>query len=320
MNPKNLWISEGDVTGISYEILEKVKKEILGFANTSLVFLIQTQNKFQLDFAHTLQQKDLKEISHLKSGFYQVCFANSKTKFSSLKLGRPSPLSGQCSYESFLKAVEHQKIYGGNILTLPLSKEFVIKSGNKKFQGHTEELEKLYKTKTIMLMYSHELSVIPLTTHIPLKQVPTKAKKVDLEFVLKTLTHTKIFPKPQIGICGLNPHCGEGGKIALEEKDWMEKKIKELKKNYPIHDMISADSIFTKEIRKKFQVILAWYHDQGLIPFKAIAGKQGINVTLGLSFFRVSPDHGPAFDIAGKGIASSESLKTCLDFLRLINN
>lgn len=319
-NNKTLWISEGDVSGISYEILEKSKNKILDFSNTHKVFLVQTQNRFKLNFAQTIQYEDLKEFSNLKNGFYQISILNSNTKFNSLKLGKPSTLSGKLSYESFRSAVEFQKTYGGNLLTLPLSKEFVLKSGiNSKFRGHTEELEKFYKTKTVMLMYSKELAVIPLTTHIPLKEVSKRTKKVELEFIIQTILNSKIFPNLKIGVCGLNPHCGEGGKIGKEEIEWMTRKIKALKKKYPVSNLISADSIFTKEIRKSFSVILAWYHDQGLIPFKAIAGKKGINVTLGLPFFRVSPDHGPAFDIAQKGNASPESLESCFQFLEQVN-
>jgi 4-hydroxythreonine-4-phosphate dehydrogenase len=314
MKQNPIWITEGDVTGISIEILEKAKNQVLSHSLKRPIILVQTQSMITPSFGLNIP---LTDIPDLKKGFY-VYQHNVLTKpqAKKLKFGKPSEFSGECAYLSLVSAAMLQKDLGGDILTLPLSKEWVIRSGAKRFIGHTEELQRIYGTKTFMLMYSKDLKVIPLTTHVPLQTVPQLIKKVDYASLFLAIQNSKLLKNPKIGVCGFNPHAGEGGKVGKEEQDFIIPLIKKFRKQgVNLSDPIPADSMFTTEARKQFDIILSWYHDQGLIPFKSLIGKKGVNVTLGLPFLRVSPDHGTAFDIAGKGLASPDSLIECLKIL-----
>jgi 4-hydroxythreonine-4-phosphate dehydrogenase len=256
-------------------------------------------------------------LQYLKAGIYRI--NENKTYAENIRFltpGKPSIHAASMAYQSLKSAMLKQSQLGGNMITLPLSKEWVKRAGIKDFQGHTEELAKFYNVKTFMLMYSGKLNVITLTTHIPLQAVSETLQKVDYKKLFLAIEKSGLFTKPKIGFCGLNPHAGEGGKIGREEVEFILPLIKKFqKKGWDIDGPISADSIFTKELISNYDLIFSCYHDQGLIPFKSIAGKKGVNITLGLPFIRVSPDHGTAFDIAGKGIASPESLLECFRLL-----
>jgi 4-hydroxythreonine-4-phosphate dehydrogenase len=312
-NNSILWITEGDPSGISYEILEKSNIELKLLAESFKIILVKSQTQIGNLFPIVSEQ----EIPSLTNGIYSI--TNSEiSKEEKILLGKPSKFTGHCAYHSLLVAMNLQRKMGGNIITLPLSKEWIIKSGIKKFTGHTEALAEKFKRPTFMLMYSGDLNVIPLTTHIPLKNVNRKLKTIDWKNLFSSISRSSLFKNPRIGVCGLNPHAGEDGKIGKEEIELLNPMIKKYSKlGYNITGCHPADSIFQDDYRKDFDIILSCYHDQGLIPFKTIAGKNGVNVTLGLDFIRVSPDHGTAFGIAGKDKASPESLISCF---RLVSN
>ncbi len=133
--------------------------------------------------------------------------------------------------------------------------------------------------------------------------------------MFSAIADSKLFPDPRIGFCGINPHAGEGGKIGKEDLEILSPIIKKFNnEKQKLFGPFPADSVFTEEWKNRFSLIFACYHDQGLIPFKALVGKSGVNLTIGLPFIRVSPDHGPAFEIAGKNIANPESFLSCLKF------
>ncbi len=311
--PATIIISEGDPAGIGYEILNKSKDRLKYLAKGNLVILARSQCKVSCE---NFEEIGLENLFYRppRRGLYQVtenCLSSKNEK--EIHPGRPSVYSGRASFQSFQLAIRIQKKIGGNLITLPLSKEWVIKSGVKNFRGHTEELAESYKKHTTMMMFGPTMRVIVLTTHIPLGQVPSELRRVQIQSIISGIKNFSYFKNPSIAICGLNPHAGEGGKIGNEEKTILSKIIGKFRMSgLNISEPISADSLFQTDIRKKFDLILACYHDQGLIPFKSIEGKKGINVTLGLDFLRVSPDHGTAFDIAGKGIADPSSFLECL--------
>ncbi|MDX1960113.1 MAG: 4-hydroxythreonine-4-phosphate dehydrogenase PdxA [Leptospiraceae bacterium] len=310
-----LFITEGDPCGISYEILQKSLDTIHEFAKKHLVVLVRSQDQVGVD----LEEISLDKIPTRKNGFYS--HSTILDKMQRLELGVPSNLSGKISYNSLLKAIELQKKFGGNILTLPLSKEWVIRSGVSDFIGHTETLAKEYSRNTFMLMYSQEFSVLPLTTHIPITKVSEALSRIDWDGLFASIQNSILFQNPRIGLCGLNPHAGEGGKMGTEEINILNPVVEKFTKNgFNISFPISADSIFQKENRSKFDIILACYHDQGLIPFKALVGMEGVNITLGLDFVRISPDHGTAYSIAGKNLASPKSVQTAIQLLERIYN
>jgi 4-hydroxythreonine-4-phosphate dehydrogenase len=214
-----------------------------------------------------------------------------------LEPGKGNSLIALRSYHAFQKALKlFQSHAGSALVTLPVSKELIMKAGVE-FTGHTEELAAAFQKKVFMCMYHKKFSVIPLTNHIPLAQVSRKLYEVSTDDLGQALQQfTAIFqPKGKIAWCGVNPHCGENGRIGNEE-EFVRRGIELLaKKGVPIDGPISADAVFTKRVLENYSLVLANYHDQGLIPFKALAGMAGVNTTLGLPRLRVSPDHGTAY-------------------------
>lgn len=216
------------------------------------------------------------------------------------------------------KAVEILKKYQVDALvTAPVNKEAINKSGIP-FQGHTEYLAEATNTKKIaMMLCGGPLKVTTVTRHVPLKKVSstlTQAKII--EAVRLTDSGLKKYfgiKKPRIGVCALNPHCGEGGTIGREEQAIIIPAIKKIKRFVPgINGPVSGDVIFHMAYNGKLDAVISMYHDQGLGPLKMVAFEKGVNVTLGLPFIRTSPDHGTAYDIAGKGIADPDSMKEAI--------
>ncbi|GAB4427694.1 MAG: 4-hydroxythreonine-4-phosphate dehydrogenase PdxA [Turneriella sp.] len=227
----------------------------------------------------------------------------------SVEPGKGNALVALRSWHAFQKAMKLFQAHPHSALvTLPVSKELIMKGGVD-FTGHTEQLAQAFGRRVFMCMYHAKFSVIPLTNHIPLATVPRKLYELPAEELLQALRQfNAIFkPKGKIAWCGLNPHCGENGRVGTEE-EFIRRTIETLNtKSMPIDGPISADAVFTKHVLKAYSLVIANYHDQGLIPFKSLNGMAGVNTTLGLPRLRVSPDHGTAFsqtaakqvDIAG---------------------
>ena len=209
------------------------------------------------------------------------------------------------------------------LVTGPLSKENIIKI-DPQFTGHTEHIQKLTKSKNVlMLLGSEKFKLAFITTHIPLQKVSnainenaifSKTKILDIE--LKKKFKIK---NPRIGILGLNPHAGENGKIGNEEINKIAPAIKKLKsEKINITGPISADTAFTLPNRKKYDAFVAMYHDQALPVLKAISFGSGYNITLGVSIIRTSVDHGVALDIAGKDGLDYGSLQSAINLAQKI--
>jgi 4-hydroxythreonine-4-phosphate dehydrogenase len=164
-----------------------------------------------------------------------------------------------------------------------------------------------------MMLASDMLRVVPATIHIPLAQVPAKLTAATLTDTI-LITHAALvrdfgIAKPRLAVAGLNPHAGEGGKIGLEELEMISPTLDALRaEGLNITGPLSADTMFHPAARATYDVAICMYHDQALIPIKTLDFDKGVNITLGLSFIRTSPDHGTAFDIAGQGIANPSSL------------
>ncbi|XDD49222.1 PdxA family protein [Leptospira sp. WS92.C1] len=310
-------ITEGDPCGISPEIFLKSFSLVKKISKTRPILYFHS-GWFPLpnDFINVTSSEEVGS-----TGLYSIVHdILTKRETASLKPGKPSALSGISALAALALAIDFQKRGGGDLITLPLSKEWVIGSGASTFRGHTEYLAEAYGKNTYMLMSGKDLQILPLTTHVPLVKVPEYLKQIDLPSLADAiLTCKKIDLEKPVAFLGLNPHAGEGGKVGTEESGILEPMIQFLKKKgLKVEGPLSADSMFGESARKKYGLHLACYHDQGLIPFKMWEGKNGVNVTLGLSFVRVSPDHGTAFDIAGKGLADSASFVECLH--RVVNN
>ena len=198
----------------------------------------------------------------------------------------------------------------------PISKKFFLKS---KYLGITEYIsDKFSKKNTCMLIYNQNLSVCPATTHLPLKLVPSKITRKNLEdkiVLVNNFYKTFMNKKPNLAMLGLNPHCESTLKYN-EDIKIIKPVIKKMKKNrYKISGPISADTAFIKDIRKKYDVIIGMYHDQVLTPAKTLFEFDAINITLGLPFIRISPDHGPNEKMMGKNLSNPFSLIQAIKFL-----
>lgn len=243
-----------------------------------------------------------------------------------ITLGRPTEEGGKYAMLALEKAgkdiVEKQI---DAVVTAPINKH-AMQLAKFPYPGHTEFFTYLdNNSKSLMLMQSEDLKIALATNHLPLSQVAAAISKELVIEKIMTLNKTMIedfgFEKPLIGVLGMNPHASDNGLMGNEEAMFITPAIIECKKQgifamgpYP------ADGFFGSSIWKKFDAILAMYHDQGLIPFKALTFGHGTNVTGGLSFIRTSPDHGTGYDIAGKNEASASSflqaLYTALDMVR----
>ncbi|XDA99601.1 4-hydroxythreonine-4-phosphate dehydrogenase PdxA [Sulfitobacter sp. LCG007] len=200
------------------------------------------------------------------------------------------------------------------LCTAPIHKKALIDGAGFAFPGHTEFLGALCGVaRPVMMLASEQLRVVPATIHIPLSQVPTALTpallRETIETTARALADQFRIPAPRIAVAGLNPHAGEGGAIGTEETDWIAGLLDTLRAEG--HDLIGplpADTMFHAAARRTYDAAVCMYHDQALIPIKTLDFERGVNVTLGLPFIRTSPDHGTAFDIAGKGIANPSSM------------
>jgi 4-hydroxythreonine-4-phosphate dehydrogenase len=228
-------------------------------------------------------------------------------------VGQVSATAGKASVEYVEKAIElalHGKVDA--IVTCPISKEAIHKAGYK-YQGHTEILAARTKTKNYaMLFVAKPFWVMLVTIHIPLKDVSRSLKKSEVLRIIK-LAHATLLKagikQPRIGVAGLNPHAGENGILGKEEIKIITPAVAVAKKaGINATGPISPDAIFNQARDGKFDLVVAMYHDQGLIPLKLLSFGKAVNVTAGLPFVRTSVDHGTGFDIAGKNLARPDSL------------
>ncbi|MDB3975284.1 4-hydroxythreonine-4-phosphate dehydrogenase PdxA [Candidatus Pelagibacter sp.] len=197
----------------------------------------------------------------------------------------------------------------------PISKKTFL---NKKFYGITEYLAQKTNSKNIaMIIYNKSLSVCPLTTHLPVKYIAKKITKsaiINKVYIINSFWREYFNRKPKIAVTGLNPHC-ESINIFNEDEKIIKPTIKLLKKRYNISGPFPADTLFLKDNRKKFDVIVGMYHDQVLTPAKTLYEYDAINVTAGLPFIRVSPDHGPNEQMLGKNNSNHLSILRSIQFL-----
>lgn len=250
----------------------------------------------------------------------KVNFIECAHQLDKVKVGFPTPESGMAAINALKKATNDllsEKI--DLIVTLPIHKTNV-QSDEFNFPGHTEFFShKCEQPRYLMLMVHEEISlrVAVATAHIPLHKVPatisTELIFDKLELLNLTLKIDFSIERPKIAILGLNPHAGDQGLLGNEEIDIIQPAIqKAMDNNIIAMGPYPADGFFAKGLWRKFDAILAMYHDQGLIPFKTLSQGDGVNFTAGLPIIRTSPDHGTAFDIAGKNIAETNSFTNAI--------
>jgi 4-hydroxythreonine-4-phosphate dehydrogenase len=237
--------------------------------------------------------------------------------------GSPDPANAAGVIEAIERGVEAvESGRAAALVTNPIAKSVLYAAG---FQhpGHTEFLAELagrgqaITPRPVMMIWSEGLAVIPVTIHIPLEAVPGQ---LTTELIVETgriaaadLGRRFGIARPRLALCGLNPHAGEGGALGKEDASVIAPAVEQLRQlGIDASGPYPADTLFHARARAGYDVALGMYHDQALIPIKTIAFDEGVNVTLGLPFIRTSPDHGTAFDIAGKGIARPDSLCAAL--------
>lgn len=235
------------------------------------------------------------------------------------QIGKPSKISGLIACDAIRKAVEmcmYKKVKA--VVTAPVSKES-FKYAGLKFSGHTEFLADLTKTKNYcMMMVCGNINSVMVTRHLPITKISENLRTKDIvttvrisaDFIKKNLKKN-----PKILLCALNPHAGDNGILGTEEKDIIIPAAKNLKnKKYNICGLYPVDVAWSKFLRNKYDLIVAMYHDQVMLPLKILAPQKIVNVTAGLPFVRTSPGHGTAFDIAGKNIADASSMIEAIKF------
>ena len=236
---------------------------------------------------------------------------------------RPNPGTAASTIESIERAVQLTRAGdAAAVVTCPIAKHVLYAAGFR-HPGHTEFLADLAAPAggaalhPVMMLWSEELAVVPVTVHIALRDVPGA---LDADLIVRTgrivAADLRIrfgLERPRIAVAGLNPHAGEAGTMGSEDRDVIAPAIERLRaEGIAATGPWPADTMFHARARRGFDVALAMYHDQALIPIKTIAFDDGVNVTLGLPFIRTSPDHGTAFDIADKGVARPDSLVAAL--------
>lgn len=312
-------ISTGDINGVGIEVTLKALSDHRVFKNfTPLIYghgkAISFYKKLlNIDDFNFVQIKALNEIQHKRVNVFNVM-----EECPEIIPGVETQEAGKMALEAISKSLEDLK--AGNIhalVTAPVNKNN-INSEELHFIGHTEFItQSVGASESLMLMVSESLRVGLVTGHIPLSQVPqavTKEKIIEKSnLLLNSLTKDFGITKPKIAILGLNPHAGEDGLLGKEEEEIIKPAIRELKdQNKMVFGPYPSDGFFGMMHQSKFDGILAMYHDQGLIPFKSIAFSSGVNFTSGLPVIRTSPDHGTAYNIAGKNIADEGSMRAAI--------
>jgi 4-phospho-D-threonate 3-dehydrogenase / 4-phospho-D-erythronate 3-dehydrogenase len=328
MNRPVIGISCGDINGIGIELIIKAMADhrlleictpVIFASNKVINFYRKAVPEINFNYQST---KELNRISHKQINIFN-CWEDEIA----INPGQLNEVGGQYAVKSLVAAataLKENKIQG--LVTAPIHKKNT-QSADFNFTGHTPYLKHLYNAKdVVMLMVAENMRVGLVTEHVPVAEA---AKYITKEGIISKLSILKDslmrdfgIDKPKIAVLGLNPHAGDEGLIGKEEEEIIKPAIKDFKQsnsNVIVYGPYSADAFFARGQYQKFDAVLAMYHDQGLIPFKSLAMGEGVNYTAGLQGIRTSPDHGTAFDIAGKNKADVDSflaaIFTCVDII-----
>lgn len=312
-------ITHGDLNGIGYEVIMKALSDPRVIENKTIIVYgspkvaayhrkVLGLNNFNFNQINTIEEAHKQRPNILNCVDPNV----------RVDIGKSTPEAGKASVEALDAAVADLKAGKIDVLvTCPINKENVQQSGFN-FPGHTEYLAHNFGgKKEVMLMVSDVMRIGVLTGHIPLSAVAGKITKnailEKLNVLHETLRTDFTITNPRIAVLGLNPHAGDKGVIGSEDDTIVAPAIKQAnERGMVVAGPFPADGFFGSSEFRKFDAILAMYHDQGLVPFKALSFDSGVNYTAGLPIIRTSPGHGTAYDIAGKGEASETSLREAI--------
>ena len=307
-------ISIGDLNGIGSEVVLKTFEDsrMLEFCTPVIFANVKLLSFVKKTFESTSALHGIDKLEQLVPGKINVL--NVWKEGVDLNFGVSDEKVGRYAIKSFVAATKALKEGLIDVLvTAPINK-YNIQSEEFKFPGHTDYLNQELEGNALMLMVQDNLRIGLLTDHIPVNEVASHLTeeliKQKIETIKQSLIQDFSINKPKIAVLGLNPHCGDGGIIGKEDDEIIKPTIKKLfEKGTMVFGPYAADGFFGSDQYDKFDAVVATYHDQGLIPFKTLSFGNGVNYTAGLNKIRTSPDHGTAFDIAGKGIANHNSFK-----------
>jgi 4-hydroxythreonine-4-phosphate dehydrogenase len=312
-------ISQGDINGIGLEVIMKTLSDpaitelmtpVLFSSQKTVSYYRKVLGLEEFSFQPT---RDLAQVNSKKVNVF-VCYEEEV----SIEMGKVTADGGKYAFLSLdraAKALQAGQIHA--LVTAPINKSN-IRSDAFNFIGHTEYLGATLGGEPLMLLCSDNgLRIAVATGHVPVKDVPGL---INSDMLLKKLTILNdslirdfAIRKPRIAVLGLNPHAGESGNIGAEDRDIILPAVEKASAaGMLVFGPYPADGFFGNETFRKFDGILAMYHDQGLVPFKTLAFNDGVNFTAGLPFVRTSPDHGTAYEIAGKNIANEQSFRSSL--------
>lgn len=314
-----LLLTQGDLNGIGTELilksfpkLRRLKARVCAVGSFQAFEFQRAHFKFPIKLAQIHSLDDLDALSTSTLPILNVEH-RAKTHFGKMRAD-----AGDLAMQTIELATTlclEQK--ADAIVTAPIHKEAISKAGWK-FEGHTDFLAHLCNRKVQMLLVDErsKLRVALATVHVPIAKVSERLISQGISETVAMLDDALrrdfSIKKPHIAVLGLNPHASDGGVIGREEEDVLKPMLKALKRKFSkrkfsLDGVFAADGFFGAKRYRDYDAVLAMYHDQALIPFKMLAFETGVNLTLGLPFVRTSPDHGTAFDIAGKGVANASS-------------
>ena len=307
---KTLLITMGDASGIGPEIIVKLLARIVPHEDVrplvigELEILRDAADSLKLDVCFVTEGEDadgefpVRSLDLLRLGDFEA--------------GHVSALSGNAAYNYFAHAVEECMAgRAQGIVTAPLNKAAINMAGHR-FAGHTDILETMTEVEPVMALWHPKLVVGHVTDHVPLRQalraITVARVKHTARLTWEAVQRAK-GTTPRVALAGVNPHAGENGLFGTEEIEILRPAMAELEREgFPVSGPYPGDTVFLQALRGQFDAVIAMYHDQGFGPMKTLDFANGVNCTLGLPFVRTSPDHGTAFEIAGKGIAEPESM------------
>ncbi len=325
-------ITHGDINGIGYEVILKALEDnrilelctpvVYGSAKLA-AFYRKAVN------AQQIQWRQIDSADEVSDGEYNI--VNVVGEDVKVEPGVESKAAGEAAFIALERAVADLRSGLVDVLvTAPISKK-TIQSGQFTFPGHTEYLESSLGdgNKALMVMCSDTVRVALVTVHMPVSELSGAITKdvvlEKIEVFNRSLEKDFSISRPRMAVLALNPHAGEGGLLGSEEQEHIIPAIAEAQdKKIMCFGPYAADGFWGSGAYAKFDGVLAMYHDQGLAPFKTLSMKSGVNFTAGLDYVRTSPDHGTGFDIAGRGVADAESMRSAiyaaLDILRSRRN
>lgn len=314
----------GDVTGIGPEVTLKALAELAGQDKERYLligdphWLERVNDRFNIGLP----------LSPYEAGDQESRFVvlNPQPDYLPEELAPGSPLAARAAVAALKEAAQRclrQELKA--MVTAPVNKEAIIRCGIP-FIGQTEFLASLAGDCPVIMMLlgaddrGRWLRVALVTTHVAIKLLPEEITQAKVELAINLATQAcrdLELPRQRVAVCGLNPHAGEGGEFGDEEITTIRPAVLEARRRgLDVHGPLAADTVFYQAAQGAYDAVVAMYHDQGLGPLKLLAFENGVNWTLGLPFIRTSPDHGTAYDLAGKGVANPSSMKAAIGLAR----